>query len=385
MRSFLLALLASTASSASVLGVVEGNPSYSVLASLIKAVPAVAGVLDTAGASMTLFAPTDAAFAKLPDYLKSFLTAPKNAAALTRVLQYHLVFGSANSCASLTANEELTTALPDRAKIHVRVQGATKLLADASNCELAPISACDMAASNGVVHGIDEMLLPPATVCPDSIVWAAQRNGMIGYNRIRCNGTPLNVTSLLAMNQTKPVGLTADKVYEETEYILWSNDQNYQPYDSWISAKNVQDNSTTIIFPSKLYDPQGLHIDNVFPNPHLYFTEHLGNRVSRSAPLVPAAGQHLSRDPVITFNASLFPADVKVDITQGLIFVAVENGPNDPGCCGFIMSMNVSDIPLVPNPTTRALENVHVLVDGLAHPYGMCIDQTNQVRAFFND
>ena len=377
MKTVLLSTLAATASGASVLGVLEGNPDYSTLATLAKAVPAVSTLLDSAAGPMTLFAPTNEAFAKLPDYLTSFLTDPKNTQQLTRVLQYHLVYGAANSCASLTDNEELTTSLPDHAKIHVRFEGSQKLVADGSDCELAPISKCDMAASNGVVHGIDEMLLPTATVCPDSLVWAAQRNGMIGYNRVRCNGMPLNVTKLLAMNQTKPVGLSVDAQYEETKYVMWSNDQNYQPYDSWISAKNVQTNDTQIIFPSKLYDPQGLVIDDVFPNPRLYFTEHLGNRVSRSA-LVPAPGSHLSRDPVITFNTSLYPADVKVDTKKGLVFVAVENGPNDPGCCGFIMAMNISDAPLVPNPTTHQLENVHILVDSLAHPYGMCIDQTNQ-------
>jgi hypothetical protein len=278
----------------------------------------------------------------------------------------------------LTEGEELTTVLPDHAKLYVHVAGTQKFVGDGSNCEYAPISQCDIAASNGVVHGIDEMLLPTATVCPDSLIWAGQRDSLIGYNRVRCNGKALNITSLLAMNQTKPVGLSVDRQYEETKYVMWSNDQNYQPYDSWIAVKNVQDNTTQLIFPSKLYDPQGLVIDDVYPNPHVYFTEHLGNRVSRASPLIPAPGDHLSRDPVIAFNTSLYPADVKVDMKEGLVFVAVENGPNDPGCCGFIMSMNISDAPIVPNPTTHQLENVRILKDGLAHPYGMCIDQTNQ-------
>jgi len=103
----------------------------------------------------TLFAPTDAAFAALPPATLQFLLEPANQAVLADVLQYHVLAGRVNS----TTAAGLSSA--------TAVQGDT-LLIDAVGGALylndARVTNADVNASNGVIHVIDAVLTPPATV-----------------------------------------------------------------------------------------------------------------------------------------------------------------------------------------------------------------------------
>jgi uncharacterized surface protein with fasciclin (FAS1) repeats len=100
----------------------------------------------------TVFAPTDAAFAKLSAGTVESLLKPENKAKLTAVLTYHVVPGKVMSAA-------LAGKVTDAATI----QGQTVKI-DASNGSVmvnnAKVVAADVQASNGVIHVIDTVLLP---------------------------------------------------------------------------------------------------------------------------------------------------------------------------------------------------------------------------------
>ena len=117
---------------------------------LVAAVQA-ADLVDTlkSAGPFTVFAPTDDAFAKLPPGTVDALLADK--AKLTAILTYHVVAGRVTA-ADVGGLTEATT-----------VQGG-KLAIDASNgvkINGATVIAADVMASNGVIHVIDTVLLPP--------------------------------------------------------------------------------------------------------------------------------------------------------------------------------------------------------------------------------
>lgn len=123
---------------------------FSTLAAAVTA----AGLLDAVGAedaNLTVFAPTDDAFAALPaGALDALLADPE---ALTGVLLYHAVPGIQDSAAVVAADSFVTVAgLP----IDITVEGNTVRVNDATILEV------DLRASNGIAHVIDGVLLPPA-------------------------------------------------------------------------------------------------------------------------------------------------------------------------------------------------------------------------------
>lgn len=101
----------------------------------------------------TVFAPTDAAFAALPAGTVETLLRPENRARLTAVLTYHVVSGNV-SAAQVTTMTSATS-----------VQGAPIAIAvDNGHVMLnrsATVTTADVRASNGVIHVIDRVILPP--------------------------------------------------------------------------------------------------------------------------------------------------------------------------------------------------------------------------------
>ena len=119
---------------------------------LVAAVKA-AGLVDTLSGKgpFTVFAPTNDAFAKLPAGTVEMLLKPENKARLTRILTSHVVAGKvmAADAAKLTSakavsGETLTIAAHD---------GAVTI-------DKAKVVKADIAASNGVIHVIDTVILP---------------------------------------------------------------------------------------------------------------------------------------------------------------------------------------------------------------------------------
>ena len=98
----------------------------------------------------TVFAPTDAAFAAIQKDVDNLLK-PENKAKLASILTYHVVSGK-HMAADLKDGAELTTVQGE--KLKVSVKGNKVMIGEAN------VTTADVAASNGVVHLIDKVLLP---------------------------------------------------------------------------------------------------------------------------------------------------------------------------------------------------------------------------------
>ena len=134
---------------------------------LVKAVQA-AGLVDTLSGKgpFTIFAPTDAAFAKLGEKTLKELLEPQNKARLTAILTYHVV-GEALPATKVVATKELTS-----------LQGSPlAIVADKTGVKVAgaKVAKTDVFGSNGVIHVLDEVMLPPA-----DLVATAQKAGAFG-------------------------------------------------------------------------------------------------------------------------------------------------------------------------------------------------------------
>lgn len=100
----------------------------------------------------TVFAPTDAAFAKLPAGTVDTLLKPENKAQLVAVLTYHVVPGSVMSSALAGKVTDAKTVEGRTVKVDATKGGVT--------VNGAKVVAADVAATNGVIHVIDTVLLP---------------------------------------------------------------------------------------------------------------------------------------------------------------------------------------------------------------------------------
>ena len=119
---------------------------------LTKALQAADLVETLKGAGpFTVFAPTDEAFAKLPAATLSDLLKPENKAKLRRILTYHVVQGRVSS-ADVVKLDTAKSAAGD--SIGIKVNGATVTV------DGARVVKADIAASNGVIHVVDAVMLP---------------------------------------------------------------------------------------------------------------------------------------------------------------------------------------------------------------------------------
>ncbi|UGV24315.1 fasciclin domain-containing protein [Rhodopseudomonas boonkerdii] len=126
---------------------------------LVAAVKA-AGLVDTlAGPGpFTVFAPTNAAFAKLPKGTVETLVKPENKATLTKILTYHVVPGKLEA-ADLKDGQKLTTV--EGEQLTVRKTGGKTMLVDAKGGS-STVTIPNVNQSNGVIHVIDTVVMPKA-------------------------------------------------------------------------------------------------------------------------------------------------------------------------------------------------------------------------------
>jgi uncharacterized surface protein with fasciclin (FAS1) repeats len=103
----------------------------------------------------TVFAPTDEAFAALPEGTLETLLKPKNKSILQSILKYHVVSGTANAKA-VTGMKEAETL--EGSKIGIETKEGTVTLSGKNN---ATVTKTDLMASNGVIHVVDGVLMPP--------------------------------------------------------------------------------------------------------------------------------------------------------------------------------------------------------------------------------
>jgi uncharacterized surface protein with fasciclin (FAS1) repeats len=123
---------------------------FTTLATALEA----AGLVETlqGPGPFTVFAPTDAAFAKLPDGTVETLLKPENRDQLTAILTYHVVPGSVMAADVVTLDEAETV---NGKMLDISTSGNSVMVNDAT------VTATDIAASNGVIHVIDSVILPP--------------------------------------------------------------------------------------------------------------------------------------------------------------------------------------------------------------------------------
>ncbi len=123
--------------------------SFNTLAAALTA----AGLVETLKGEgpFTVFAPTDAAFAALPAGTVEDLLKPENKDKLVAILTYHVVAGKVMST-DLT--EGMKAATVQGGEVTITLDGGAKVNG-------AVVSSADIAASNGVIHVIDAVILPP--------------------------------------------------------------------------------------------------------------------------------------------------------------------------------------------------------------------------------
>lgn len=137
------------AAAGNIVELAASNKNFSKLVAAVKAADLAAAFSGTG--PFTLFAPTDAAFAKLPAGTLDKLLKPANKATLQKVLKYHVIAGAVMAADVKTGKVASAEGSPldiVASKGSVTVGGAKVLKAD-------------NVASNGVIHIIDKVLIPP--------------------------------------------------------------------------------------------------------------------------------------------------------------------------------------------------------------------------------
>ena len=144
--------------------IVTAAQSTGVHNTLVAAVQA-AGLVDTLASPgpFTVFAPTDTAFAKLPDGTVATLVKPENKATLTNILTYHVVAGrvSSSDLVVLINKHGGSASFKTVAgtKLTARLSGDNIIITDAAGNATA-VTQADVNVSNGVIHVTDGVFLP---------------------------------------------------------------------------------------------------------------------------------------------------------------------------------------------------------------------------------
>ena len=132
-----------------IVDIAAANSDFSTLVAAVSA----ADLVDTLKSEgpFTVFAPTNAAFAALPEGTVETLLMPENKDQLVKVLTYHVVPGAVTS--DQLAGERLNVATVQGQTVHV--DGTDGVRVNKSN-----VTTADIIATNGVIHVIDKVLLP---------------------------------------------------------------------------------------------------------------------------------------------------------------------------------------------------------------------------------
>ncbi|MBJ2174632.1 fasciclin domain-containing protein [Aureibaculum sp. A20] len=144
-----------------IVGVAAANEDFSTLVAAVKA----AGLVETLSADgpFTVFAPVNAAFDKLPEGTVAGLLKPESKDALTSLLTYHVVTGkfmAADVVKAINDNNG-TFSIPtvQGGNLIASMSGDNVILTDESG-NVSTIIMTDVAASNGVIHAIDSVVMP---------------------------------------------------------------------------------------------------------------------------------------------------------------------------------------------------------------------------------
>lgn len=122
---------------------------FNTLVAAVKAAD-LAELLSSEG-PFTVFAPTDEAFAALPDGTVESLLKPENKGKLVSILKYHVVPGKVMAKKVVTLDEAKTA---QGSTVAIEVEDGTVMINDAK------VVKADIGCSNGVIHVIDKVILP---------------------------------------------------------------------------------------------------------------------------------------------------------------------------------------------------------------------------------
>ncbi len=144
-----------------IVGVAASNKNFTTLVAAVKA----AGLVSTLNGDgpFTVFAPVNAAFDKLPEGTVAGLLKPESKATLTAILTYHVVAGkfmAADVVKAIAANNgKFSIPTVQGSMLTATISGENVILTDAKGNK-SKIIITDVAASNGVIHAIDSVVMP---------------------------------------------------------------------------------------------------------------------------------------------------------------------------------------------------------------------------------
>ena len=146
---------AAIAQDQTIVEIAAGNADFETLVAAVTA----AGLVDTLSGEgpFTVFAPTDDAFAALPEGTVEGLLEPAAKGDLTNVLLYHVVPGKIMAGDIAIGTSSAGTAL-EGANVCITLDGGVML--DDGSGMMANVVTADIEASNGVIHVIDKVILP---------------------------------------------------------------------------------------------------------------------------------------------------------------------------------------------------------------------------------
>ncbi|WP_119168094.1 fasciclin domain-containing protein [Algihabitans albus] len=130
--------------------IAAGNEDFETLVAAVEA----AGLIDTlkGDGPFTVFAPTDEAFAKLPEGTVESLLEPENREQLVEILTYHVIPGKV--MASDVMGQETMAETVQGQSLDIKAMGGAVMV------NQAQVIQADIEASNGVIHVIDTVVLP---------------------------------------------------------------------------------------------------------------------------------------------------------------------------------------------------------------------------------
>ena len=144
-----------------IVDVAVGNENFSTLVTAVKA----ADLVETLSSEgpFTVFAPTNDAFGKLPEGTVPTLVKPENKEKLTGILTYHVVSGefmAADVVKAINDNDgSFTIPTVQGGELTASLDGENVVLTDA-NGNTSTVIMTDVAASNGVIHAVDAVVMP---------------------------------------------------------------------------------------------------------------------------------------------------------------------------------------------------------------------------------
>lgn len=160
----ILAIIASTLTvnaQKTVVDIAIGSKDHTTLVAAVKAADLVA-TLQSAG-PFTVFAPTNAAFAKLPAGTVESLLKAENKATLTKILTYHVIAGSFDATAVVKAIKDgggsVSLKTVSGGNLVASIKAGKVILTDQKG-GYATVVATDLKADNGLIHVIDAVVLP---------------------------------------------------------------------------------------------------------------------------------------------------------------------------------------------------------------------------------